>query len=58
MICYLFVELKISLPSNNKPSVAGTAALLKYIAKNQEIPISIIIFWQKKGRSMPIGYYY
>lgn len=42
MICYLFVGLKILLP--NKPSIGGTAALLKHIAKSQAIPIFIIIF--------------
>lgn len=58
MICYLFVGLKICLPSNNKPSIGGTAALFEHIAENQDIPIFIIIFKDKKRRSMPIGRYY
>lgn len=64
MICYLLVGLKISLPGNNKPSIAGTAALfkhiafLKHIAKNQEIPIIIAIFQDNMRLSMPVGHYY
>lgn len=58
IIFYLSVVLKVALSSSSKPSIVGTAAILKEIAKVQENYTFIVESQGKKGWSMSFGRYY